>query len=301
MIAELAIDSKDRIGEAPVWIAASQRLLWSDHQTGIVHEASQVGQKWEECRRWETGRLIAATLPRRNGGYAIVGGREISLMSEKGETTLLSKIDVDPKLVKFNDAKCDVRGRIWSGTFSADFRKDSGDLYRIDPDGTATRMETGFTLANGLDWSPDATQMYISDSLKQRIEVLEFDAEEGLVSSRRTLIHIADGLPNGLCVDVEGHIWVAITGAGEVRRYTPAGNCIASIAVPVAGVTSCAFGGENGDILFMTTRSGSLPAVVRELGLKPKMMENEGPGAGGVFLCRPLVHGKPATLFGSLP
>src|ERR1700686_5493892 len=154
--AKLAIDARDQTGEAPVWDAARARLLWSDIREGIVHEAKpDRAGGWRESRRWTVGRPFGAALPRARGGLVVVGGTEIFMLDEAGDIAPFVRLDADPKLISLNDAKCDARGRLWTGTYANDLRPGGGALYRIDADGTVTQMLDNVTGSNGLDWSPD--------------------------------------------------------------------------------------------------------------------------------------------------
>jgi sugar lactone lactonase YvrE len=298
--AQVAIDAKDKIGEAPAWDRAQQRLLWSDMEDGILHEARGDGQGgWTETRRSVIGMPIAAAIPRRRGGLVLAAGTDVLLMDEHGEVTPLARIDVDARRFRFNDAKCDAAGRLWAGTLSRDFEAGAAALYRIDPDGTAATVLEGLTLANGLDWSPDGSIFYLVDSLTRCLDAFDFDLASGVLSNRRTIVTLAfgDGGPNGLAVDSEGAIWVAVTGSGSVHRYAPNGQLLARAYIGTPGATSCAFGGADGGDLFITSLGRRMPDVARSIGITPAMMENSGPGAGALFVCRPRVAGRPAHPF----
>jgi sugar lactone lactonase YvrE len=294
------IDSQDRIGESPVWDASESRLLWSDHAAGVVHEARAFdGGAWRETRRWNLERGLAAVIPRSQGGLLLAAETEILLMDESGALEPFVRLDVDPTQVTMNDAKCDPAGRLWVGTMARDLSA-SGALYRVDPDETVTTMLEGLRLSNGLDWSPDGSTFYFIDSLELSIDAFDFDVAQGGISNRRTLVKLnrGGGGANGMTVDHEGCLWVALTGGGEVRRYTADGELVARVGISSPGPTSCAFGGDDGDILFITSRSGRLPELARSvLGVAEDMLECSGPQAGGLWVCRPGPTGAPATRF----
>jgi sugar lactone lactonase YvrE len=295
--AQLAIQAHDKIGEGPAWDALAQRLIWSDHVSGRVHEAKMIEGTWRETKRWDLGRHVAAVIPGSDGNLVAVLANEILMLDEGGKHSLLARLEIDPHYERFNDAKCDARGRLWAGTLTTDFRPGAASLYRIDPDGAATKMLTGLTLANGLDWSPDGSILYVIDSLTRCVDALDFEAVPGTIHNRRTVMRLEHGVPNGMTVDTDGCLWIAATGAGEVQRYSAAGELLARISISTPGATSCAFGGEQCRDLFITSRAGRLPEVVSTLGLTPQMMENEGPEAGALFVCRPGVQGIPAHRF----
>jgi sugar lactone lactonase YvrE len=297
--AALAIAAHDKLGEGPVWDHAGERLLWADHVGGVIHEATcgSTGG-WSESRRWTLNRHLAAAIPRTRGGLIVVSAADIVILDESGATTPFLELDIDPRAVRFNDAKCDPQGRLWAGTLALDFTP-RGALYRIDPDGTIETMLEGVTLSNGLDWSPDGSTFYYVDTLTMGIDAFDFDSAAGSIHNRRTIVKLAqgDGGANGITVDREGGIWLALTGGGEVRRYAPDGALTARVEISVPGATSCAFGSSHLDQLFITSRSGRMPDVAARLGVRPDMMESSGPEAGGLFVCQPGQNGMPATAF----
>jgi sugar lactone lactonase YvrE len=192
-----------------------------------------------------------------------------------------------------NDGKVDSRGRFWAGTMAGDHTPAQGSLYRLQRSNGAyevSPMVGGITIANGLDWSPDNRILYYVDSATQRIDRFDFDAESGTLSNRRPFVEIpaAEGLPDGMTVDAEGCIWLALFRSGSIRRYSTAGKVIMEVKVPVALVTSCAFGGSGLDELYITTARHRLsPAEALEQ-----------PTSGGLFMCRPGAVGRQPFLFG---
>jgi sugar lactone lactonase YvrE len=298
--AHLAIDAQDRIGEAPAWDHAQQRLLWSDMEKGVIHEARANGKGgWTETRSSTLDAPIAATIPRLRDGLVLAAGIEVLLMDDHGRVTPLARLDVDAQRFRFNDAKCDAAGRLWAGTLSRDFAAGAAALYRIDPDGTITTALQGLTLANGLDWSPDGSTFYLVDSLTRSLDAFDFDIASGRLSNRRTIVTLrfGEGGPNGLAVDNDGAIWLAVTGSGSVHRYAPDGRLLARAFIATPGATSCAFGGAGGGDLFITSLGRRMPDIAQTIGITPAMMENSGPEAGGLFVCRPGVAGPAARPF----
>jgi len=167
-----------------------------------------------------------------------------------------------------------------------DTRPDAGALYRLEADGGVRTMVSPVGLSNGLGWSPDERHMYYADSLAHRLDVFDYEPVEGLISNRTTLAEIpsALGLPDGLCVDGEGFVWLAVFGAGEVRRYSPDGRLDRTLRLPVSQVTCPAFGGEGLDELYITSAAE---------GIGP----DREPHAGGLFRHRPGVRGMAAFEF----
>jgi sugar lactone lactonase YvrE len=136
----------------------------------------------------------------------------------------------------------------------------AGSLYRLEVDGTCTTVLTGLTISNGIGWSPDASTMYLNDSGTGRVDAFHFRGATGTISERRTLVHIDQPgvAPDGLTVDEDGAIWVALWGGGAVNRYAPDGSLLATVPIPVERPTSCAFGGPDRATLFVTTARADL-------------------------------------------
>lgn len=311
--ASLAVDCADRIGESPAWDAAAGRLLWTDNSAGVVHEARRdEAGGWRETARHELNRPIAAVAPRVAGGLVVAAGTEILLMDDDGRLSPFARIDVDGADVRLNDAKCDPRGRLWAGTLDNDLtaggrpiRPGRCALYRIDPDGTVAVALRGVTLSNGLDWSSDGRTLYYIDTVTRRVDAFDFDLDAGSLGARRTVVELArgEGLPDGLCVDDEDCLWVAVVGRSEIRRYTASGELLARVAVATPTATSCAFGGEDGRELFITTARARLPRALIESGFTHGF-DVEGsaagvrePGAGALFSLRAGVSGPAARPF----
>lgn len=308
--AQLALDTRDSIGEQPLWDAVKQRLLWCDNAIGVIHEAKSDQQGgWYESRRWTLGKHIGAAIPRAAGGLVVMIGAELVKLDDDGNITPFARFDADPNLTVPNDARCDARGRLWAGTFGADLLAASGNvaaprgaLYRIDADGTVATMLEDVTLANGLDWSPDSSTLYFIDSHLLSVDAFDFDLARGEISNRRNVVTInrGEGMPDGMTVDSEGCLWVAVLGSGEVRRYTPDGVELSRVEISASGVTSCGFGGPDRADLFITSASVRLPAAtIAMYGFTVAMAESAAtaPGAGGLFTCRPGVAGQPLTPF----
>lgn len=299
MRAELAIDSRDGVGEAPVWDEAEDRLIWVDHLAGVVHDAVADGTGWRERNRWTLDGLIAAAVPREEPGLTLVRESTVALLAEGADAALeFTDLGIDLSRVRTNDARCDRRGRLWITTMALDFETPAGGVLRVDPDGVVTEVMHGLVLGNGLDWSPDGGTLYVADSMRMTVEAVELD-DADRVRTRRELIRFdaASGAPNGIAVDAAGTLWIALTGGGVVRAFAPDGRPRGEIRIGTPGATSCAFGGSDGETLFITSRSGRMPDAARRLGLDDAMMDNPSPVAGGVFTCRPGARGRPAARF----
>jgi sugar lactone lactonase YvrE len=275
---ELVLDAHAAIGEGPVWDGVRGRLLWIDISGRLIHEFDP-GTGLDTSS--SVPLMVGAISLRRSGGLvmAMEDGFWVCERSLSGHRRIAA-VEADRPENRMNDGKSDSRGRFWAGTMSRDTHPDAGALYRLDPDGRVRTMLSPVGLSNGLGWSPDERHMYFADSLAQRLDVFDYEPLEGLISNRETLAEVPRevGLPDGLCVDAEGFIWLAIFGAGEVRRYSPAGALDRIVGLPVSKVTCPAFGGEDLDELYITSAAADVSL-------------EEEPHAGGLFRHHPGVRG----------
>jgi sugar lactone lactonase YvrE len=282
---ELVHDARADLGEGPVWDQRTGELIWVDINAAVVHRFDPSSGS---DRPLPVGAPVGAVCPRAAGGYVVALQDGIAAVSESGEITVLAEIEADVATNRFNDAKCDPAGRLWAGTLRLDYEP-GGALYRIDRDHSVTRVLTGVGLSNGLGWSPEGDAMYFIDSLAGSLDVFEFDGASGSVAGRQRLVSFPedDGLPDGMTVDSEGHLWVAVYGGGVVRRYEPSGALVLELELPVSQPTSCTFGGADLGDLYITSAAQFI---------SPDKLARE-PSAGGLFRCRPGVVGVPAVPF----
>src|SRR5690606_33136745 len=206
--------------EGPVWSEQWGGLRWVDMLAGDVLSLQADGS----VGRKHVGRIAAALRPRRGGGAVIAVERGFVLEDRDGHIAPLEEIWSDPT-VRMNDGGCDPQGRFYTGSMPYDLRKGGGALYRLDPDFSVEVVLENVTISNGLDWSPDGSLAYYTDTETFRIDVFDYDPEVGL-SGRRPFIDLsAEGLrPDGLTVDAEGGVWTALANGGAVRRYMPQGR-----------------------------------------------------------------------------
>jgi sugar lactone lactonase YvrE len=232
-------------------------------------------------------RHVGAVAPVLGGGYVLAAGQGFLFLDEAGSIHELAQPAAGRTDVRMNDGACDQRGRFWAGTMAYDETPAAGTLYRLELDGGCTTVLSGLTISNGIGWSPRGTTMYLNDSGTRCLDAFDFDPLSGTIAARRTLVHIdEEGVaPDGLTVDEEGGIWVALWDGGAVNRYAPDGSLLATLALPVARPTSCAFGGPDRDILFVTTAREGLDEDARR----------RQPDAGRVFSIAGLgVRGLPS-------
>jgi sugar lactone lactonase YvrE len=267
-------------GEGPVWSERWGGLRWVDMFAGDVLSLGQDGTVTRE----HLAEIVAALRPRRDGGAVLGFERGFGLQSPDGTIESLGEL-WDDRNVRMNEGGCDPDGRFYCGSMAYDKQPGAGALYRLDPDATVTVVLEGVTVSNGLDWSPDGSRAYYNDTDTYRTDVFDYDADSGLTARRPFVEVSADvGRPDGLTVDSEGGIWLAINRGGAVHRYTPNGDLDAVVEVPARKVTACTFGGPRLDELFITTS--------RE-DLEP----GDDPLAGSVFRAEPGVRGLPVREF----
>jgi sugar lactone lactonase YvrE len=245
--AEPASSAKALLGEGPRWDAEAGRLLWVDIEGGRLHAGERVV---------DGGAMVCAAAPWRGDTVLVALADALAAVDVAvGSVRRLVEIPHRQDRMRCNDGACDAAGRFWIGTMALDESRGAGALYRYDADGALHTVLTGITLSNGLGWAPGERLMYHVDSPTQRVDVFDFDAEAGAIANRRpfAVVPAADGIPDGLAVDDEGGVWVALYGGGQVRRFDPDGALSARVEVPAAKVTACCFAGQR---LFVTAREG---------------------------------------------
>lgn len=248
---DVVVPAQAEVGEGPVFDPRTGRLCWVDIVAGNLFETDPGTGR---SRRHPIGTLLGAVAPRADRpGFAAAVADGFGLVIE-GQLKIVDAVLPDPTL-RMNDAKCDPAGRLWAGSCALDFTGNRGALHRWDGHEPSSVVRRGFALPNGLGWNPDATQMYLVDSIMGTVLAAEFDVASGEVGSFRTLIQIEEGLPDGLAVDVEGFLWVAIWGSSRIVRIDPDGRIAESVNVPVSQPTSCAFG-PDGRLYVTSARSG---------------------------------------------
>lgn len=272
-----------QLGEGPVWDAASRRLWWVDLLAGDI---LSLHLTTGAMTRQHVGDVASAVRLRRRGGLVVAVERGFVLFDADFTGPRPVAEVFSDRALRMNDGGCDPQGRFYCGSMAYDHATGRGSLYRLDPDGSVRTVLTDVTVSNGIAWSPDGLLVYYVDSPTQRIDVFDFQADTGEFSSRRTAVTIdpAHGTPDGLTVDAEGGIWVALWDGGAVHRYDRDGRLDAVVSLPVPRVTACAFGGDDLDELFITTA-------------RVGVADTEQGQSGAVFRHRPGVRGLTAHEF----
>jgi sugar lactone lactonase YvrE len=234
--------------EGPVWSSSWGGLRWVDMLAGDV---LSLGADGSVARR-HVGSVVAALRPRGGGGSVIAVERGFALEEADGSLTTLDPVWTDDG-IRMNEGGCDPDGRFWCGSMAYDQAPGAAALYRLDPDGAVRRVLDGVTVSNGLEWSPDGSLAYYDDTATHRIDVFDYSAQDGMTGRRPFVRFGDDGNPDGLTVDSDGGVWVALFGGGAVHRYTAEGRLDAVVELPTPQVTACTLGGPALDRLFITT------------------------------------------------
>jgi sugar lactone lactonase YvrE len=250
-----------RLSEGPRWDGARGELLWVDVLAGRLHRArSGAGGQLQVLQTFQVPGHLGAAAPAVGGGYVLAAGPGFLHVDDAGVIRELEQPEAGRTDVRMNDGACDPQGRFWAGTMAYDEAPGAGCLYRLELDGRCTQVLTGLTISNGIGWSPDGTTMYLADSGTGDVDAFDFDPATGDLSRRRTIVHIStpNAAPDGLTVDHQGNIWVALWNGGALARYHPDGSLLDTIPLPVDRPTSCAFGDTAGGTLFVTTARDGL-------------------------------------------
>lgn len=279
--AELFLDLQLEVGEGPVWDHRTDRLHFLDVHAGELYSAGL------------DGATVVRGLGQGIGSIGLAGQHGFVVGTSEGFALLEPGGYLEPipgfrlaEGLRMNDCQVGPDRGFWGGSMKWYAEPGTGTGYRLAPEGTVTTFAENVTISNGIGWAPDDRTMYYTDSHTHTIDAFDFDAETGSATGRRPVAAVPDGLPDGLCVDQEGSIWVAVFGQGAVYRYAPDGRLTGRIAIPTGMATSCCFGGPDLDLLFITSASA---------GIDP--WERHRTHAGAVFVARPGVPGRQAFVF----
>lgn len=280
-------NAQAELGEGPLWSAREQVLYWVDILGFRLHRYSTS----EGQRTWQFEQEISAVAERSEHKGLIATQRHGVAAFDPVSEELTPLLDLETELPgnRFNDGKCDARGRFWTGTMDYDGKALTGSLYRITPDFAHAKIDSGYAVSNGPAWSADYRTMYHNASAEGCVYAFDFDLESGAVSNKRLFLQFTpeEGSPDGMTTDAEGGLWIAHWGASRITRHDPAGRVTHTIAFPCSQVSSCTFGGRDLNTLFVTTAA---------VGLSPQQLQQE-PLAGGLFAVNPGITGLPANLF----
>ena len=290
MQTELLYDTKATLGEGPIWDARTQTLYWLDILNKRIYSGGDVLVELDE--------FVGCIAPRQNGGLILTKrfsfwtlepfdhtqGRPASV-----RTNLLLPLTNEPSNNRFNDGKCDPRGRFLAGTMDMGEKDPNGSLYSCDGK-SVVKILGDVTISNGMAWSPDHKTFYYIDTPTRTVRAFGYDLETGAIANPRQVIYVPEtlGWPDGMTSDMQGNLWIAMWGGAKITKWNPnTGELLEQIPVPAKNVSSCVFGGKNMNELYMTSA---------RIGLDDATL-TQYPLTGGVFRLETKVEGMPTFEF----
>lgn len=282
--ADVAIPAQCELAEGPVWDYRQNLLRWVDILAGHVHAFDPASGVHD---RFPVGEPVGSVGLTTSGGLVLAlsagfGRLDAAGLRAKALPARIPGFAVDGGQVRFNDGKPDPWGNFWAGAMPLIDGEPGGALYRLAPDGTVSTMIGQVGLSNGLDWADDRRTFYFADSDSGGVDAFDCDPDTGALGARRRFVTIAtdEGTPDGLTLDADGCLWLAVWGAGELRRYTPDGKLDTVVRMPASQVSCPAFGPDGA--LYITTAYENFDAARRAAE----------PHAGDIFACTPGVIGR---------
>ena len=277
---DLFSDHTCELGEGPFWDSIKNRLLWVD-----IIKKNIISQSMESSNvdSIEVDGIPGCAVLSSDGGLVVGIDNNISLINNEGGVEKLAGTKEGEGL-RFNDGKCDCSGRFWIGSMDRKEKQKIGSLYSWNPIEGLVNREQGITVSNGMGWSPDNSLFYYIDSPTREVSVYDFDLFTGDIKNKRTFISFneEDGFPDGMTIDNEGRLWIAFWGGSKIMCVNPDSKAVEEVvSFPVSKITSCAFGGEKMDQLFITSA-------------KVQVNEDDEPMAGKTFLLTLGVTGSPS-------
>ena len=289
-LAILEYETQAQLGEGAFWNHQTQELFWVDIEGKKLHIYNP---KSKLNKTLEMPSRIGTVVPKDYNNAVVALEHGINLVNtEHGEITLLSDTESDKPYNRFNDGKCDPKGRFWIGSMSFDTKTKSGALYMLSPNGSVEKKLDSVTISNGMVWTKDHKTMYYIDTPLKNIRAFDYNNETGEINNERVAVIIADslGFADGMTIDENDNLWVGLWNGNGVGHFNPkSGKLIQKIQVPAQNVTSCAFGGKNLDTLYITTASLGMPE--ENISLYPN--------AGSIFKYVPGVKGVKSSFFGN--
>lgn len=285
---ELVLDTQSALGEGAIWNYRTGELLWVNITDNILNFYNPAKDFNKEIL---TGQMIGTVVPAESGKLIVaLENGFYQLDPVTGAKKLIADPEENIPGNRFNDGKCDLEGRFWAGTMSLEGKRNAGALYRLDPDSTVHMMIDSVSTSNGIVWSLNHQKMYYIDTPTQKVMAWDYDSGTGSIKNPQTAIDIPEdmGSPDGMTIDAEGNVWIALWNGSAVGCWNPeTGELLRTLDVPAKNVTSCAFGDDDLGTLYITTaRVGTTDEDLQKF-----------PHAGGLFKSRPGVKGVEAFFF----
>lgn len=287
MQAELLFDVKATLGEGPVWDSKTQTLYWLDILNKRIYAGSEILAELDE--------FVGCLAPRQTGGLILTKRFSVWTLDhapgkpDSVRTTLLHTLTGEPPDNRFNDGKCDPRGRFLAGTMDMGEKDPVGSLYSFDGK-SVTKILGNVTISNGLAWSPDHKTFYYIDTPTRQVRAFDYDLDTGAIANSRVVISVPESLgwPDGMTSDMQGNLWIAMWGGAQVTQWDPrTGQLLEQIPVPAKNVSSCVFGGKDLNELYLTSA---------RVGLDEGAL-GQYPLTGGLFRLQTGVEGMPTFAF----
>ena len=289
MPVELLFDAKDpssplraSLGEGPIWDARAQTLYWLDVLNRRIYAGTDLLAELDES--------VGCISPRKSGGLILT--KRFSFWTfdlDPVQTSLIASLENEPPNNRFNDGKCDPRGRFLAGTMDLNEMDPTGSLYSFDGR-SITKLLSEVTISNGMAWSPDHKILYYIDTPAREARAFDYDLETGAIANSRVAVHIPQSLgwPDGMTSDMQGNLWIAMWGGAQITKWNPnTGELLEQIPVPAWNVSSCVFGGKNLNELYITSaRKGMDEGLLKQYPL-----------TGGLFRVETKVEGMPSFEF----
>ena len=291
---KLVLDAQNILGEGSIWNHKTKELWWIDIEGQTLNTYNP---KTDVNRTIDVKERIGTVVPSQDGLSAILalqtGIWKMDMKTE--EKSMLTMLESDTANIRLNDGKCDPAGRLWVGSMHLNQIEHAANLFQVtetEQQVSFKKMQDSVTISNGIIWSLDEKTMYYIDTKRGNVRAYDYDKSTGDISNERVVITVSDtlGYPDGMTIDNEGMLWIALWNGNCVSRWNPnTGELLQTIPVPAHNISSCAFGGENLDILYIT--SAKVDMTEEELKAKPN--------SGGVFKVVPGVKGVKSYFFGN--
>lgn len=287
MQVELLYDCRAHLGEGPVWDARTETLYWVDILEKRIYANADVLLQADE--------FIGCVAPRQKGGLIFTKQSSFWMLDQTPSTpasaqpNLIRALSHEPANNRFNDGKCDPRGRFLAGTMDLNESNPTGSLYSLDRE-SITQLLGDITISNGLAWSPDYKTFYYIDTPTREVRAFDYDLGSGAIANPRRVIYVPESLgwPDGMTSDMQGNLWIAMWGGAKLTKWNPdTGELLENIPVPARNVSSCVFGGKHMNELYITSARKGLDQAALD----------QYPLTGGVFRLQTEVEGMPTFAF----